>query len=77
MCYEMVNHEHILMKWFRFHDTFNDVKSTPISFNKFYNLSNYHNQKHLQDCFILNDSASGFDFFFKYVGTLFEVMFHL
>jgi hypothetical protein len=30
---EMVNHEHILMKQFRFDDIFNDVKSTPISFN--------------------------------------------
>jgi hypothetical protein len=33
MCYEKVNHEHILMKQFRFHDIFNDIKSTPISFN--------------------------------------------
>jgi hypothetical protein len=31
----------------------------------------------LQDYFIPYDSMSGFDYFLKYAGTLFKVMFHL
>ncbi len=30
----------------------------------------------LWECFVLNDYASGFDFFSKYVCTLLEIVFH-